>query len=412
MRSLFVCFFVVFFGFTGSAQIRTNLPYSIFGIGEINPKGFGRNLAMGRTGIALSSDHYLNNLNPASYHSMDSISFFFDFGLALDLVKYETTYNIQHGRDANFRNLAMGFKVSKNWTSSIGIVPFSTVGYRVQTTKNVEGTTDLFTADLTGSGGLSQFYYDNSFLLFRHLSLGVSASYLFGNIESDENVQYSNIPNNILTKQTSRLDKIILDFGFQYYFPVMKDFQVTVGGVFGNTHKLNFKEEILISQSNGLVFEDKITQTGTFDFPMYYGGGLSVNWAKKLTVSADYMFRNWSSASSSNSQYQYVNTNSFRVGAELIPGRMNQYGFMGRIAYRAGYYYEDSYIQINNKAVVENGFSLGFGIPFLKNKTSINLSYNSGVRGSLKYGLIRENYNSFMLSLTLHDWWFMKAKYD
>ncbi len=414
MRRFFVHFFLLFFALNASAQVRTHLPYSIFGVGEINPKGLSRNLGMGKTGIGNASDHYLNNLNPASYHKMDSISFFFDFGLGADIVKYETSYNTQRGNDFNIKNVAMGFKIAKNWTGGLGIVPFSTVGYKITATKYVNGTTDLFSADLTGSGGLTQFYFDNAYVLFNHLSLGVTTSYVFGTITSSETVSYNPISSLIISNKTAHLNKVLVDFGFQYFFNLTKESSLSIGGVFGNTHKLNFKENLQISQSNGQIFEDKITQEGTFDFPLYIGGGISYDLANKLTINADYMFRNWEAANaqSTNTEFSYVNTNSYRLGVEYIPGRMNEFGFMGRIAYRAGVYREGYYVEINKKTIDETGFSVGLGIPFIKNKTTVNVSYNSAVRGSTNNGLIRERYHSIVLSFSLHDWWFIKPKYD
>jgi long-subunit fatty acid transport protein len=306
----------------------------------------------------------------------------------------------------------MGFKIAKNWTGGFGITPFSTVGYRITSTKTVVGTIDEFTADLTGSGGLTQFYFDNAYTLFNHLSLGFTTSYVFGTITSSETIFYENIPNVITSTETAQLNKILVDFGFQYFFNLNKKSRLSVGGVFGNTHKLNFKEEVKIIQGNGQVFEEEITQEGTFDFPLYAGGGISLDWDHKLSINADYMFRNWSAINAVNPQFSYVNTNAYRLGVEYIPGRMNEFGFMGRIAYRAGFYHEGYYVEINSKAIDETGFSVGLGIPFLKNKTSVNVSYNSGVRGSTNNGLIRERYHSVVLSFSLHDWWFLKTKYD
>ncbi len=414
MRRFFIHFFLLLFALNVSAQVRTHLPYSIFGIGEINPKGLSRNLGMGKTGIANASEHYINNLNPASYHDLDSISFFFDFGLGVDIVKYETSFDTQHGHDFNIKNIAMGYKIAKNWTGGLGIVPFSTVGYKITSTKNVEGTTDLFTADLTGTGGLTQFYLDNAYVLFNHLSLGATTSYVFGTITSTETVHYDKISSVITSTKTANLNKILVDFGFQYFFNLNKDSRLSIGGVFGNTHNLNFKEELQISQSGGQIFEDRITQEGIFNFPLYFGGGISLDMANKISVNADYMFRNWSAVNenSTNTQFSYVNTNAYRVGVEYIPGRMNEFGFMGRIAYRAGFYHEGYYVEINKKSIDETGFSLGFGIPFLKNKTTVNVSYNSGVRGTITNGLIRERYHSILVSFSLHDWWFIKTKFD
>jgi hypothetical protein len=395
-----------------NAQTKTHLPYSIFGIGELNPKGYSRNLGMGKTGIATSSALYLNNINPASLHDIDSISFFFDFGLSGNLVTYRNANNKQSGRDVNFNNLAMGFKIARNWAASVGITPFSTVAYKIDALKNVEGSTDSYAAELTGTGGLSQFYLDQSYVLFKHLSLGMHAAYIFGNVESNETVTYSLFPYTISSDMTSRLDKVILDFGFQYFIPVKDKYRISVGGVFGNDHSLKFKQSVLVSQSDGTVFKDEITRKGNFTLPMYYGGGVAFEWRRKLAFAADYQYNDWSRVNSGSTEYRYTSTHSYRAGVEVIPGAQNQFGYLGRMSYRLGFYHEGSYIQLNNTTIPDNGISIGVGIPFVRTKTSVNLSYCTGVRGTVKNGLIRENYHSFLLSLTLHDWWFVKTKYD
>jgi long-subunit fatty acid transport protein len=394
------------------AQVRSHLPYSIFGIGEICTKGSVRNMGMGRSGIALSSDLFLNNQNPASYHTLDSVSFFFDIGMKGDIVKYKTSSITQHGNDVNLRNISLGFRITPRWSASMGIAPYSIVGYKIVTEREVEGTYDKYEAVLTGEGGLTQFYLDNSYLLFKNLSLGVNLTYLFGNIESIEKLTYDVFNEEIYTKQLSYLDKVYADFGLQYFFHIKKKTLVTLGGVFGNSHQMNFEERINIYDSDGNVLEDNITGKGTFEFPYYWGGGISVQYDKKLTFSADYMYYNWSQSTQKEENFTYRNTNFFRFGAEYTPGRLNQYGYLGRISYRAGYYHDDSYLEINNKGITDKGFSLGIGIPFIQNKTSINIAYNVGKKGTVDNGLIQENYHSIMISLNLHDWWFIKRKFD
>jgi hypothetical protein len=412
MRYLFFLL-VLLLPSTLMAQSRTHLPYSIFGVGELNTKGFGRNMGMGNSGIAMSSGVYLNNQNPAAYHMLDSISFFFDFGLQADFVTYKTSSASQQGKDINLRNLALGFRINKHWSAGIGILPFSTVGYKIVSDGYVEGTTDLFTAELTGSGGLNQFYWDNSYrLLNNRLSLGINASYVFGNIESSENIHYEKFTNDIISKQISRVNKVLLDFGFQYFFPINTKSQISIGGIFGNSHNMNLKQQINISESDGSVIEDKITRTGFFNFPMYYGGGLSYTHSNKLTVNADYIFHDWSATVSEKPGFNYKNTNTYRFGIEYIPGKVSQYGYFGSVSYRAGYYYEGSYMEIDNVSIADKGITLGLGLPFLKNKSTINLTYKLGMKGSLENGLIKESYNSIVFNLSMHDWWFIKPKYD
>jgi hypothetical protein len=412
MRKLLLPFLFLLSQIAVFPQAATHLPYSIFGIGEINTRGSVRNMGMGRSGLALSSDFYLNNLNPASYHTIDSVSFFFDIGFNATFVKYQTTTATQYGRDVNLRNFAIGFRITRNWSSSLGIAPFSTVAYKIESESDVEGTIHVVLDELTGKGGLNQLYWDNSYLLFNRLSLGVNFTYLFGNIETVEKLHYNLFENDIYAKKIASLKKLYADFGLQYYFPIKEKTIVTLGGVFGNAHKLNYEEELTIYDSQGTVSEQKVNDKGTFNFPLYYGGGIAVEFDKKLTFSADYLYHDWSKAAANNKNFRYHPTNTFRVGVEYVPGPLSQYGYVGRVRYRAGYYHEDCNLEINKTTFSDDGISLGLGLPFLQNKSSVNIAYNYGIKGTLDNALIKEKYHMIIFSVTLHDWWFIKKQYD
>ncbi|NJO70047.1 MAG: hypothetical protein HC830_12885, partial [Bacteroidetes bacterium] len=69
--------------------------------------------------------------------------------------------------NANFAYLAFGFRITPKWATSIGIAPYSSVGYNINTSKQVEGSTDTYNIDIEGSGGLNQFYWGNSYKITR-----------------------------------------------------------------------------------------------------------------------------------------------------------------------------------------------------------------------------------------------------
>lgn len=412
MRKLLLLFATMLFHLVVFSQNATHLPYSIFGIGELNPKGSVRNIGMGRSGLALSSDSYLNNLNPASYHAIDSISFFFDIGVSASFVKYQTTTATQYGNDVNLRNFAMGLRITRNWSASVGIAPYSSVAYKIQTTSDVEGTNFEVKNELKGSGGLNHLYWDNSYVLFNHLSLGINFTYLFGNIITEERLHYYLFENDIYSKRTDNLKKLFVDFGVQYFFKFKEKTQITLGAIYGNSHKLDFEENLTIYDTQGTVIEDRVTTRGNYNLPYHLGGGIAVEYDNKLTFSADYIFNDYSTTYALGENYSYHNTNTYRLGIEYIPSRLNQYGYLGRMNYRAGYYHEDSNLEINKTTFSDDGFSLGIGLPFAQNKSSINIAYNYGSKGILDNGLIKERYHMFVVSVTLHDWWFIKRQFD
>jgi long-subunit fatty acid transport protein len=428
MRKISFLYILLVLQTASFAQQRTTYPCSLFGIGEINPKGSIQTMGMGRTGIALSSSKYLNNVNPASYHSIDSLSFFFDMGVNGLYSRYwsSDSKDYQEGFDLNLRNVAMGFRINPKWAGSIGISPYSTVGYKVNTRKGIEGVEGgYFDVTMTGAGGLSEFYINNSYLALKNLSLGVSLSYLFGSVESKETSSSSLFENEIIYKQTSFLKKVCLDFGAQYFFKWNDKTKISLGTIFGNSHRLNFKYRLNVSETDGTVYDDETEGRNQFKTPWYVGAGASVEFKNKLTISGDYLYQDWSQNNKAfyvhdNSQgsnlisdyIKYTHCHSFHLGAEYRPENYTSLGYFGAMSYRAGFYYQGSYFNVKNNPVPDRGISLGLGFPFRQNLTSFNISYNLGYVGNKEKTFISEWYNAFYVSLTLHDFWFIKRKID
>lgn len=82
-RKLIIAIFISLFSFafTATGQKLVNSPYSRFNLGTMEPAGSFRSLGMGGIGIALQDNNTIYFSNPASYSSLDTNSFIFDFGL-------------------------------------------------------------------------------------------------------------------------------------------------------------------------------------------------------------------------------------------------------------------------------------------------------------------------------------------
>lgn len=76
----------------------------------------------------------------------------------------------------------MQFRLHPRVAMSIGLLPFSNVGYSVSESKEATDASPYSTKSLTGEGGLHQLYVGAGVKVLKNLSVGVNASYFWGDI--------------------------------------------------------------------------------------------------------------------------------------------------------------------------------------------------------------------------------------
>jgi hypothetical protein len=387
----------------------TSSPYSIFGAGQVEDNGFGVSKAMGSTGIALKSMNSLNNINPASYGGIDSLSFLFEVGMFASYTRSESRNEIQHQFYGNMRYLAMGCRVTKWWASSLGIVPFSSVGYTVKSNGNIEGELTPYTKTYTGEGGLNQFYFSNAFNPIKNLSLGVNASYVFGSIIQDESMSSGGAFKGYLISRTNYIHNVYLDYGVQYTLNAGK-WGYTLGLIYGSKRNLKTTTDYYLAYSNDTI---KLAgEPGDFVIPAKYGIGLGVSKGKKFRAGLDYERRDWSSAPFTNPLLSIRNSERISAGMEYTPYKNYRDQWYKKLYYRLGASYDKSYLMIDGVPINSKSVSAGVGIPLKNDYSMINISLEAGQNGTIAKGLIKENYYVLHFNLSLHDIWFLKAKYD
>ena len=113
------------------AQTNTYSPYSRFGIGDIAKKGFGRNQALGGIGFGLRDRNHLNYLNPAGNSAQDTMSFIFSTGVSGNTMQLQSNEGSHNVHNVTLSHLALGFPVTRWWKTSLGLVPYSHMGYKL-----------------------------------------------------------------------------------------------------------------------------------------------------------------------------------------------------------------------------------------------------------------------------------------
>jgi hypothetical protein len=83
-----------------------------------------------------------------------------------------------------------------------------------------------------------------------------------------------------------------------------------------------------------------------------------------------------------------------------------------RINYRAGFTFEQSYLEINQTRINDFGISFGVGLPMKKSRSTINIAVELGTQGTTQNNLVKENYMRLTIGTSLQERWFLKRKFN
>lgn len=239
----------------------TNSPYSRYGIGDIGNKVYGQGFALGGTTIAYQNDttamYFINTSNPASYAGMRLTTV--ELGVNYNRIRLLSSETQKNMNNASFGYISIAFPFKKWWGGSLGLIPYSSVGYNI---KDEQTITNIGTVKLLyeGTGGLSQAYFGNGITpmiglqkkylksekhaaliskkdklpqqvyddyrkdkkkqnvrkLLKTAAVGANVSYLFGNIENRRSSVFNTSNTfNTRTSTVARVADIYADYGFQ-----------------------------------------------------------------------------------------------------------------------------------------------------------------------------------------------------
>jgi hypothetical protein len=405
-------FAIIFLPDTLFAQYTSNSTYSLFGIGDIRAAAPIRTSAMGGASLALPSEYYINNLNPASLTKFDSTSFIFTAGISGYLSSFESRNVTNTASDFNFNHIALGFPVTKWWGAAAGVAPFSSVGYNVTTSLPIEGTIMNFETQFTGSGGVTQFYLLNTFRPLKQLSLGIDVSYLMGTITHTELdiLKPFDYPN-VSTTDSRYFRNFYYKFGLQFNQNIGDD-RLSLGIICSPVQKLKsrHKVEILIPDVDTVTTEPG--NQDNFIMPLLIGAGIAYNIHSTVELAFDYGLQNWSDVDVSFKRAKLTDSYHYNFGMEYFPHEKLSRNYFRVIRYRIGAYYEKTYIEMRGNEIFDRGVTVGAGFPIGRQRSTVDLALGLGRLGTLNDGLVQQTYGSIKIGFNFHDYWFIKRRFD
>lgn len=408
---------------TAIAQNNTNSPYTRYGYGDLSDQSFGNSKAMGGIAFGLRDGAQINPTNPASYTAIDSLTFLFEGGVSLQNMNISGGGVKMNAKNASFDYLAMQFRLAPWMGMSVGLLPYSNIGYTVSDSQTTDN--DLtYSRSFTGDGGLHQLYAGIGVKVLKNLSVGVNASYFWGDMTRTRSVVFPQMTSSTYYSYNRQMGVSIsdykLDFGAQYTQELNKKHSITVGAVYSPKHKLNNDYQSIIQVGSSTTEN----LDATLGLPNTFGVGFTYNYDKRLTLGMDYSLQQWSKVDYNiatndanvrqdfEETYDYCDRTKISVGAEYIPNLIGR-SYFAHIKYRLGAYYTTPYYKIDGKkASREYGVTAGFGLPVPRSRSILSISGQFVRVKGLETNMVNENIFRVSIGLTFNERWFFKRRVE
>lgn len=409
------------------AQNSTASPYSLGGLGEVTFRGNAINRMMGGMNAYADSIH-ANLNNPATLASLKLTTFSVGVNYkTTQLSAQETNEEVTSG---SLDYIAVSIP-TKYFSFSFGILPYSSVGYKLQSI--VETDEQTIRNRYQGSGGLNKTFFSVGVSVLKNLNIGATINYNFGNITTQSSLEDSAVNFGTFLSSQSSLTGFDVILGGHMRFPLTEKIAVNIVGTYSPEHTITssnrqtYFTRSISTQSLGDSQEVDLSNRGLDKVDLTigskYDAGISIEKEKKWLLGAQYTSINSGNFNNDFIQLNnvsYENGNRLSVGGFFIPDYSSITSYWNRMTYRLGFRNETTGIRVNNISLEETGISFGIGLPLggyysasnVAGFSNLNIGLELGERGINTGGLIKERYWTVRVGLSLNDLWFIKRIYN
>ncbi|WP_242921569.1 OmpP1/FadL family transporter [Pontibacter liquoris] len=409
------------------AQYIGNTPYSRYGLGEINSNlGNIRNAGMAGAGISAANSFQANIANPALLY-YNSITVF-DMSIRGQVKTLSDGNASQRDGNASLSNLSLVVPVSKRWSSAVSLRPFSDVTYEMSSSMPLESNPRAsILRGYEGDGGLSELSFSNGVKIVKGLTVGATASYIFGNVtkEASSLVQDDSLSTlsmeQVVYSERTRYQDFLFRAGVNYRQELKESLFLSIGGTYSFESDLNANRKN--SYERRTIYEGILDQNimpdstkGSVLLPQSWQAGISLDNGSNMTLVADFSAQQWSKFRNFDGDKELADSYRAALGGEYTPDAKSIGNYFKRITYRGGLYYGKTPYEINGTQIGDKGVTVGFTLPIGRSTVydmyQLNTAFGYGQRGTTSNGLIAEKYFQFSAGITINSRWFIKRRIE
>lgn len=411
---------------------RSGSIYSGIGFGTPANLNSTHTDGMGLSGISTFSPFAPSMSNPAHWGMAE----FTQAQLSLSMTNFEARDNFSSSSSSKFAfdNFQFVLPILRNELgASISFAPVTRSDFaRIeQGSFQVLDTADEieFASSTIGTGGINRIEFGLGYQFNSNLSIGYAASAYLLSINEEITTSFSDSQFE-RANQPSFLNKDLSGAGFGNRFGLSGRFNQ----VFGGRDRLNFGTSlnlpVSISADRSIktfrtvndiprrveLNESSANRSGTVKLPLEINSGLTYYLNPYHSMAAEYQYQNWDDTEFSYNlieQGYYKDRTKVGVGYQYHPFLNQQAsGFFSNFRYSLGATYDNGFLSISEQDIETVMFHAGITIPSQRNRSSIDLSFNFGIRGTESENLVKENIWGFKLSLNLAEIMFVRQRFQ
>ncbi|MDG1889016.1 MAG: hypothetical protein P8I53_01420 [Flavobacteriaceae bacterium] len=404
------------------SQTNTGSPYSLNELGEINFLGNVSSISMGGIDSAIDSIEFNIN-NPSSLAKLKTTNYLIGtFYKSTGISNSVSTDNIN---TANINYIAIGVP-TKRFGFGFGVLPYSSVGFNLQTTDDYNTENSINSRLFGAEGNINRAFVSIGVPLLKYFSLGATANYNFGKFNYEKFNLIENVNYGIFSISSSEISGFTYNFSSNLSIPLKNDFSLNLMySLYPEGDLDSFNIESLYTSSTSSVSLESLGDFVDVDLNSRGLENTKLPVPKKSIYSLGLEKKNswfiglqYESKLSSNFKNDFLDTqnvsyrdaNSFSIGGFIIPDSSSLISYWKRVKYRFGIKNEKKSIIVNNLPINQFSLNLGLGLP-VAGLSKANLGLEIGRIGN-DDNLIKENYFSLRLGLSLNDVWFIKRKFN
>lgn len=408
------------FNFAQAQTANNGSPYSRFGLGDLQP--FNQIYQRGMGGIAMGGFDplQLNIANPAGLAGLRLTTF--EFAAAGTVLDLRSSTQRQATSNFNLNYFAFGFPISQKWATAIGFIPFTNTNYAINT--RVDSAFSSWNEFYNGSGGINRVFWSHGYSINQQWHIGATANFLFGTLNQERRIEFADSLNtfNLRVQDQVRISDANFQLGVQYRKSFQNGNKLHLGVVAEMPAALNASSNFIADRftygRGTLIVRDTVSRVpegkGNIQLPLALSFGGQYEIGTRWLYGFDVRWQDWSKYRYFDNNDSLKNSLQFAGGLQYRPNAqaVSKADYLKTVAYRAGFRYHNSYLQLRDQSIDEIGITLGASFPIRRSNAGVHLAYETGLRGTTRNGLIREQYHRIALSFTLNDRWFIKRKYD